>query len=233
MAKTKIFGPYRRLLAPKSHLAGYTSLWIAKDHLLEVTFSGYTDTYKRFYLRDIQGFLLEDSDRRFYWGLCLGLCLAGFEAIFLLNKVGWPTHLVFMAFFIIPMVVNWMRGPTCKLYLSTRVQTVLLRCCTRRARFEKTIEQLRPLIEAAQTDFVAPVRPREQAVAAGGGEAAGAVQGGAAAVNAASAEQAQSASEEGLVPQVEAMPAPVSNASAASALAPEALQSEESRGVSP
>ena len=41
-----------------------SSLWLGRDHLLCVDSSGYTETYKRFYFRDIQAVTIVATKRR-------------------------------------------------------------------------------------------------------------------------------------------------------------------------
>lgn len=156
MAKPKFFGPYRRLAPVRMHLGGYSSLWLAKDYVMAVQSSGYSDKYSRFYLRDIQGFMVEDSERRFYWGVVLGLLGAGFVLTSLLVRAHWAYTLTWLLLFGIPLVWNHVKGPGCKLYIITQVQTTRLKAISRRARCEELIEFLRPLIEEAQAGLPRP-----------------------------------------------------------------------------
>jgi hypothetical protein len=65
MAKTE----YKRLTRARSSGAfavavrSHTSLWLGADHLLFVNSTGYTETYKRFYFRDIQTFVVQNTQR--------------------------------------------------------------------------------------------------------------------------------------------------------------------------
>ncbi len=156
MAKPKFFGPYRRLAPVRMHLGGYSSLWLAKDYLMAVQSTGYSDKYSRFYLRDIQGFMVEDSERRFYWGVVLGLLGAGFVLTSLLVRAHWAYTLAWLLLFGIPLAWNHVKGPGCKLYIITQVQTSRLQAISRRARCEEIIEFLRPLIEEAQAGLSRP-----------------------------------------------------------------------------
>lgn len=162
MGKVKTYGPYTRLTPARSHLGGYSSLWMATDHLLSVQSSGYSDTYKRYYFRDIQGLLVEDSERRFYINITLGLVWAVFIGMMLLADGGWIPQAIFLLLFGVPLVINNVRGPSCKVYLVTQVQAVRLHALGRRARFERFVDQVRPLIEAAQADLVRPAAPADQ-----------------------------------------------------------------------
>ena len=156
MGKPKTYGPYTCVHPVRRHLAGYSSLWLAKDHLLAVNCSGYTDKYNRYYLRDIQGFMLEDSERRFYIGLVFGI-LGAFAILFsLLGHAPWLLVASFSVLFGVPLIWNYVKGPGCKLFIITQVQSTKLEAVSRRAKAEKLIEELRPFIEAAQSDLARP-----------------------------------------------------------------------------
>ena len=45
-------------------MISFSCFWPGKDHLLCVDTSGYTETYQRFYFRDIQTVILMASNRR-------------------------------------------------------------------------------------------------------------------------------------------------------------------------
>src|ERR1700693_1356242 len=56
---------YKRLTRARSRFSiavlSRTSLWLGPDHLLYVESNGYTETYKRFYFRDIQAFTVQQT----------------------------------------------------------------------------------------------------------------------------------------------------------------------------
>ena len=82
---------YQRLTRARSRSAfgvvsmSRSSLWLGKDHLLCVDSSGYTETYKRFYFRDIQAVTLVATKRRDIWNgvlvVPIVICLAGLATI--------------------------------------------------------------------------------------------------------------------------------------------------------
>ena len=61
MAQTE----YQRLTRTKSQhgvvTSGRSSLWLGKDHLLRIDSSGYTENYRRFFLRDIQAVIIRKT----------------------------------------------------------------------------------------------------------------------------------------------------------------------------
>ena len=63
---------YRRLTRARNRsrfalvATSRASLWLAKDHLLQIDTSGYTENYKRFHFRDIQALVLCKTDAWLY-----------------------------------------------------------------------------------------------------------------------------------------------------------------------
>src|SRR5260221_9835524 len=60
---------YRRLPGRGSTLTYYASLYEAADHLLQAASNGYTETYKRFYFRDIQAIIIRKTNWSVFWSL--------------------------------------------------------------------------------------------------------------------------------------------------------------------
>src|SRR5436305_8222975 len=61
--------------------AGSSSLWLGKDHLLCIDTTGYTETYKRFYFRDIQAIVIRRTESWKFTSLGLGVLAALFTLI--------------------------------------------------------------------------------------------------------------------------------------------------------
>jgi hypothetical protein len=151
---------YRRLTRTRSRTAfgivatGRSSLWLGKDHLLCIDTTGYTETYKRFYFRDIQAIVLRKTDRWKYWNLILG----GITALFALIALTWGRSEVVAAWFFgivaglfgLALVLNLAFGSTCVVFLRTAVQTEQLPSLSRLRRARKVLDRLRPLIAEAQ-----------------------------------------------------------------------------------
>jgi hypothetical protein len=47
------------------------TVWMARDHLLLISRTGYTETYKRFYFRDIQAVIIRKTATAFVWNIVL------------------------------------------------------------------------------------------------------------------------------------------------------------------
>ena len=155
---------YHRLTRARSRSAfavafvSRSSLWLGKDHLLCVDSSGYTETYKRFYFRDIQVITLVVTKRRTVWnGVLVApmvICLAGLaNSLFSLPRgeiAAIVTWAIFAAVFIVPLLINNLMGPTCTGYLRTAVQIEELPSLGRLWRARKVLERIRPFITAVQ-----------------------------------------------------------------------------------
>ena len=146
----------------KSGFAGFTitrsSLWLGQDHLLGIDSTGYSESYKRFYFRDIQAVTIRLTSRRQIWNAVLGstgvLCLGGW-LLYLLSQ-GRPglgetlATVGIMLFFGVPFLLNNLFGPTCVCHLHTAVQTEELPSLNRLPKTRRILNRLRPLIAQAQ-----------------------------------------------------------------------------------
>jgi len=139
-----------------------TSLWLGTDHLLLIEANGYTESYKRFYFRDIQAILIRTTPTRQVWNWVLGsilafislCCLAG-GLVTSVRDQEWVSGpvIVFLASLLLlglPLLINNLLGTTCACQIRTAVQTERLPSIVRLAQANKILNRIRPLIEAAQ-----------------------------------------------------------------------------------
>ena len=140
-----------------------SSLWLGKDHLLCVDTTGYTENYKRFYFRDIQAITVQQTEQQHWWTGIFGFVAFVF-VIFSISvapnvpvsqwsggaMVGEGILVGGLVFSILLLVVNLLRGPTCKCYLRTAVQVELLSPLNRVGRARNALARIRPLIVAVQ-----------------------------------------------------------------------------------
>jgi len=159
---------YRRLTWARRRQSGFvvftyirSSLWLGQDHLLGIDSNGFTETYKRFYFRDIQAVTLRLTRRRLIWNWVLGVLIIlfvagwGFAAAVSLSTrweelVPWVVITLVLA---IPLLMNRLLGPTCVCQLRTAVQTEELPSLCRLRQTRKILNRLRPLIAAAQGEL--------------------------------------------------------------------------------
>jgi hypothetical protein len=134
-----------------------SSLWLGDDHLLLVASTGYSETYKRFFFRDIQAFTVCKTKTRLVWNWILGILLA------LAALIIWAASYnsgdltgaivaasIVLVVFGIPLLLNNLFGPTCACQIRTAVQTEDLPSLSRVRKTQKVMALIRPMIIAAQ-----------------------------------------------------------------------------------
>jgi hypothetical protein len=135
--------------------ASRSRLYLGTDHLLSADSMYGSETYKRFYFRDIQAFTV----RRTPWGLVSVLIfggLLGLSALGLLSAdpvtfgFGTVFTVLFSLFFLAFLIQQLVRGGTCRTWVQTAVQTEELPSLNRVNTSRKVLARLQPLILAAQ-----------------------------------------------------------------------------------
>jgi|GEM_PF-635702 len=131
-------------------------LWLGADHLLSVIREGYYEQYKRFYFKDIQAIIL----RKTLTGRIVNYVLGAFLLVFLALLTAGITNnwdeigiwmLAWMAgFFLIFLLLNWFKGPTCQCFLRTAVQVDRLYSLNRLPVAMRTIRLIAATVEATQ-----------------------------------------------------------------------------------
>jgi hypothetical protein len=136
------------------------------DHLLQVATAGHRETYRRFYYRDIQAFVLVHSPRRtrLAWGF--GIPFVLILLVLMATMVDYPSFtlegligggIVTLAFGV-PLLANWAAGPSCIVSVKTAVQCESLRCLRRVRAASEVFDRLGPMIQLAQ-QARAPILP--------------------------------------------------------------------------
>lgn len=142
-------------------------LWLAADHLLSVDFTVASEEYRRFYFRDIEAFIVRRTAQRQIWNwVLLGLALLTAGPLFAWfiaeQKKGaaWSfagessgqliAASVALAFWLLLILINTLRGPTCRVHVRTAVQCEPLFSLGRLGVARKVLARIRPLIAAAQ-----------------------------------------------------------------------------------
>jgi hypothetical protein len=148
--------PYRKLASAHQFgvvQGGWVSLHLGSDHLLLRASSGFTETYRRFYFSDIEAITICRTMRRIFTSAVCGLALIFSLLPIVVNRGSHPVAWSFTALFALLLLVNLLRGPTCRTELQTRVQTrpLPLRRLRKAARIA---EQIAAQVSAAQADIV-------------------------------------------------------------------------------
>jgi hypothetical protein len=129
-----------------------TQLWLGDDHLLMVELEGYREHYRRFSYRDIQALVIRKTpDGKAVNGVLGALVLLLLGLSLLVNDpVGRIIFWTIAGLFGLVLLVNFLRGPSCKCDLRTAVQVVDLPSISRLRTARKVLQRLKPLIVAAQ-----------------------------------------------------------------------------------
>lgn len=159
--------PYKRLTRdrmPRQFAVvsvGRVSLWLGSDHLLLVERSGFTESYKRFYFRDIQAITIQKTSRRSIWNGVLAIpfviCLFGFFVSMTSprNTTGMVISSILLVITLLPIILNNIRGTACTCQLKTAVQIENLGSIGRVNQAHKVLDKIRPFIVAAQGQLTA------------------------------------------------------------------------------
>jgi hypothetical protein len=160
--------PYEKLPGDFRGFLSRNTVWLGSDHLLLVDSSRFSETYKRFYLRDIQSILIRRSARfviPYYWAL---LGLAALIALLVgwapsRSVIFWTAVVVLAAVGIYLYVASVFHSCTC--HLITRVNKVELPSLFRRHSARRFVEVVAPRIIAAQGELPADWVDRSTTIA--------------------------------------------------------------------
>jgi hypothetical protein len=163
---------YRKVSGGGFSWKGYGGLWLAEDHLLEVSSVVVTETYRRFFFQDARAFVVRHTKVRVIWSWILGGLGAGLGLLSLLSwwiaainfDQDWHVALYFpMAIFGVGAVVfltlwgiNLALGPTCRCHLLTATGWHALSAPTRLGRAARAQSQIASVIEASQGAVPSP-----------------------------------------------------------------------------
>lgn len=131
------------------------TLWLANDHILNVDNRGFSEDYKRFYFRDIQAIVTQETNRGKVWNIILATLIGLFVLIAFGSEetVAVALWLLVAGILGIILLINWLHGPTCTCHIITAVQQETLPSLDRLKTAEKVIKILKRLIREAQGEF--------------------------------------------------------------------------------
>jgi hypothetical protein len=143
-------GPRRRGLITGS--LSRCSLYLGDDHILAVDSNGFSEDYKRFYFSDIEGIITLRTRRGPTWSIVLALMLACSlaGALFLETESVRILSWILSGTFLVFLVGNIFRGPTCICHILTAVQEDQLPSLNRLRVARRVIGTLRSAIQKAQ-----------------------------------------------------------------------------------
>ena len=132
-------------------------LWLGPDHLLAVESTMASESYRRFYFRDIEGFVIRRTAGRqiWNWALLAGALITAGPFVAVWYSAGESiaplvVAAVIAAFWLVFILINTFRGPTCQTHVRTAVQLEQLPSLSRLPVALKVLAILRPAIEEAQ-----------------------------------------------------------------------------------
>ena len=142
---------YQRIAGHGLTWGGTSRVWLGADHVLLVLRRGYVEVYRRFFFNDIQALIAQPTHTGKIWNAIFGFLAALFILPALaLEDVARMVMLGLGAPFIVALLFNLFRGPTCAFYVRTAVQTERLPALSRVRDADKFIARIEPLIQAAQ-----------------------------------------------------------------------------------
>lgn len=160
---------YRKLTPMKRGLGTLSQLCFAPDHLLHISSTGYSESYRRFFLRDIQAMLIVHTARRVIYASVFAI--VGLLALMIVHSAdGGAVGMGIVGALTLALLVwNHLRGPGCRVVIVTAVQQESIDALCRLPRAHQMLAELRPLIEAAQADLAAASAPVAAAAPADAG----------------------------------------------------------------
>lgn len=141
---------YRKLSGSGFSLMLTRSLWQGPDHLLWVEGSLAQEQYKRFYLADIQALVMRRTHRRTLWAVVWGAFFLLFGALAQFGSGTNYASIVMAAIFLVILVVHWLLGPGCEVFLQTAVQMEKLSTLVRERKAVKVMNRIKAAAEQAQ-----------------------------------------------------------------------------------
>jgi hypothetical protein len=114
-----------------------------------VDLEGFTETYRRFYFRDLQAVTMRTTFRRAIWNGILGvlLLIPVLEAVVDGPNVASIFWMLLFGFF---LAMNNVMGTACRVFFQTAVQTEEIPSLSRVRRTRKVLARIRPLIAESQ-----------------------------------------------------------------------------------
>ena len=146
---------YRKLTPMHRGLGAMTQLWLGSDHLLHLQSTGYSESYRRFYLRDIQCLVMVHTARRTYLAAALAVLLLGIVIILVTADAGPVGYAVMAGVFLPFFLWNHLLGAGCRVVVVTAVQQENVTALSRLPKTRRILAELKPRIEAAQADLPA------------------------------------------------------------------------------
>jgi hypothetical protein len=148
---------YQRLPGRGLTWTGPSRLWLGEDHVLLVLGRGFYESYRRFFLNDIQAILVRRTHTGKIWNAigALGLLFFGSIAAVVPDPIARGILVSLAAPFALGLLINLILGPTCACHIRTAVQTERVPALSRVRAAHRFIARVEPLIITTQGDLPA------------------------------------------------------------------------------
>lgn len=157
---SRLPGRGRRTQSLLPAFAAHNTLWLGPDHLLSVDRIWVQEEYKRFYFRDIQALTIQRNYNSNAWNAIhatLAFLAAFIFGIMAVEAHGAETRRVDLVIggitcglFLVFLIINFLRGPSCVCRIRTAVQTEILPSLNRTATAFRVLGTLKPLLDQTQ-----------------------------------------------------------------------------------
>ncbi len=143
---------YRRLPGKGRTPVSWHTLWLGDDHLLAVHATGYHETYRRYYFKDIQAIVTRRTARGRNWSFGMALLVLFVTAAALTCDPGGArtAWVVVDVPIVLALTVNLLLGPTCICHLQMPLSRHELPSVTRLRTARRVMERVRPAIDRVQ-----------------------------------------------------------------------------------
>ncbi len=146
---------YQKFGAKKKKFIGNDRLWIGRDHLLLVQSTGISETYRRFYFKDIQALNLVRQKGPSYgkWLRLLLVLITGALGVVCWKNGAMPMDIILGVLCLAGLfftVRSFLKGPGCECWIYSSVQKEKLSCVNTMKTAQKFMDLIVPKIEAAQ-----------------------------------------------------------------------------------
>jgi hypothetical protein len=144
---------YTRLTRGSRSFLRQTSLWLGPEHLLAVHIEFFTERYQRFAYRDVQAIVI----RRTWHYLAQNIVLTALIVPLVLTGIFAELPAMRIAVGIagaclaLILIINLLRGPTCRCFLHTAVNTEKLQGLQRVRKARRVIATLKTRIDQIQS----------------------------------------------------------------------------------
>ena len=148
---------YQRLPGHGLTWTGPSRVWLGEDHVLLVLGRGFYESYRRFFLNDIQSILVCRTHTGKTWNAIwtFGLIFFGAVAAVVPDPIARGILVSFATPFALGLIINILLGPTCSCHIRTAVQTERVPALSRLRAARRFVTRVEPLILATQGDLPA------------------------------------------------------------------------------